>query len=40
MTVDLRRTRKPVTPLSVQRVDVDIVGDYKYLRVHILYAVA
>lgn len=34
MIVDFRRTRKPVTPVSMQGVDVKIVKDYKYLRAH------
>lgn len=34
MIVDFRRSRKPVTPVSMQGVDVKIVKDYKYLRAH------
>lgn len=34
MIVDFRRTRKPVTPVSMQGADVKIVKDYKYLRAH------
>ncbi|KAL0203335.1 hypothetical protein M9458_001353, partial [Cirrhinus mrigala] len=35
LVVDLRRSRPPVTPLSIRGVDVEIVQDYKYLGVHI-----
>ena len=35
LVVDLRRTKAPVTPVSIQGVSVDIVEDYKYLGVHI-----
>lgn len=33
MVVDLRRVRTPLIPISIQGVTVDIVEDYKYLRV-------
>lgn len=35
INVDLKRTRKPVTPVLIQGVKVDTVKDNKYLRVHI-----
>jgi hypothetical protein len=35
LVVDLRRTKIPVTPVSIRGVPVDIVEDYKYLGVHI-----
>ena len=35
LVVDLRRTKTPVTPVSIQGVSVDIVEDYKYLGIHI-----
>jgi len=35
MVVDLRRNKAPVTPVSIQGNNVDIVQDYKYLGVHI-----
>lgn len=34
INVDLKRTRKPVTPILIQGVKVDTVKDNKYLRVH------
>ena len=35
LIVDFRKTRKHLTPVSIQGVSVDIVEDYKYLGVHI-----
>ncbi len=35
LVVDLRRTKGPVTPVSIQGVSVDIVEDYKYLGLYI-----
>lgn len=35
LIVEFRRSRTPVTPVSIQGVDVDIVEDYLYLGVHI-----
>lgn len=35
LVVDLRRTKAPVTPVSIQKVNVDTVQDYKYLGVHL-----
>ncbi len=33
--MDYRKSRTPVTPLSVHGEEVEIVADYKYLGVHI-----
>ena len=35
LVVDMRRTKAPVTPVSIQGVNVDIVEDYKYLGVYL-----
>jgi len=34
MVVDLKRTRSPVTPMTIRGTDVEIVQDYKYLGVY------
>ncbi|XP_035770640.1 trace amine-associated receptor 13c-like [Neolamprologus brichardi] len=34
LIMDFRKTRKHLTPVSIQRVDVDIVEGYKYLGLH------
>ena len=35
LVVDLRRAKAPETPVSIQGVSVDMVEDYKYLRIRI-----
>ncbi len=34
LVVDLRMTKSPMTPVSIHRVSVDMLEDYKYLGVH------